>query len=81
MNTDRIDNNDITHGAARRVLMDGNPDNEPQLANEHEHVPAGHMCECVRSICQAAQNPGKKNVTKQVLRFQTNSRSLTRRVF
>ena len=44
-----------------RVLMDGNPDNEPQLANVHEHLFVGNMCDCV--ISQAVQGPGEKNFT------------------
>ena len=42
-----------------RVLMDGNPDIEPQLANVHEHSFVGNMCDCV--ISQAVQGPGEKN--------------------
>ena len=45
-----------------RVLIDGNSGKEPQLANEHEHTFAGHMCDCV--IAQAVQGPGEKNFTE-----------------
>ena len=62
MNTDSNDNNDIAPGAARWVLMDENPDNEPQHATEHEHVVGAHMCDGV--ICQAAQGPSKNNFTE-----------------
>ena len=53
MNTDGNDNNDIAPDAARRVLMDENPDNEPQLSNEHEHPLVGHnhVCLCYVSAC------------------------------